>query len=120
MARVAGIMMVVSIGRSFGLIVGAFHISVGATMGLVSVICALLMKRGLGVPEAVGLGVLAGSTVGLINGIGISILGVTPFVMTLGILTAARGFADQLANGRVITGFPHQFALYGRASWWGS
>ena len=65
------------------------------------------------------LGVLAGSVVGLINGIGISILGVTPFVMTLGILTAARGFADQLANGRVITGFPHEFALYGRASWWG-
>ena len=119
MARVAGIMMVVSIGQSFALIVGGFDISVGATMGLVSVICALLMKRGLEVPEAVGLGVLAGSTVGLINGIGISILGVTPFVMTLGILTAARGFADQLANGRVITGFPHEFALYGRASWWG-
>jgi ribose/xylose/arabinose/galactoside ABC-type transport system permease subunit len=24
-----------------------------------------------------------------------------------------------LANGRVITGFPHDFALYGRAAWWG-
>ena len=69
MARVAGIMLVVSIGQSFALIVGGFDISVGATMGLVSVICALLMKRGVEVPEAVGLGVLAGSTVGLINGI---------------------------------------------------
>ena len=77
------------------------------------------MKHGFGVDEAVALGVLAGATVGLINGIGISILGVTPFVMTLGMLTAARGLADQLANGRVITGFPHEFALYGRASWWG-
>jgi ribose/xylose/arabinose/galactoside ABC-type transport system permease subunit len=119
MARVAGIMLVVSIGQSFALIVGGFDISVGATMGLVSVICALLMKHGFGVDEAVALGVLAGATVGLINGIGISILGVTPFVMTLGVLTSARGLADQLANGRVITGFPHDFALYGRASWWG-
>ena len=119
MARVAGIMLVVSIGQSFALIVGGFDISVGATMGLVSVICALLMKHGVEVNGAVLLGVLSGSIVGLINGIGISILGVTPFVMTLGILTAARGFADQLANGRVITGFPHEFALYGRASWWG-
>ena len=119
MARVAGIMLVVSIGQSFALIVGGFDISVGATMGLVSVICALLMKHGVDVNGAVLLGVLAGSVVGLINGIGISILGVTPFVMTLGILTAARGFADQLANGRVITGFPRDFALYGRASWWG-
>ena len=47
MARVAGIMLVVSIGQSFALIVGGFDISVGATMGLVSVICALLMKHGL-------------------------------------------------------------------------
>jgi ribose/xylose/arabinose/galactoside ABC-type transport system permease subunit len=119
MARVAGIMLVVSIGQSFALIVGGFDISVGATMGLVSVICALLMKHGLGVNEAIALGVLAGATVGLINGIGISMLGVTPFVMTLGVLTAARGLADQLANGRVITGFPRDFAFYGRLAWWG-
>jgi ribose/xylose/arabinose/galactoside ABC-type transport system permease subunit len=119
MGRVAGIMLVVSIGQSFALIVGGFDISVGATMGLVSVICALLMKHGLGINEAVALGVLAGATVGLINGIGISILGVTPFVMTLGILTSARGLADQLANGRVIIGFPDDFAFYGRVAWWG-
>ena len=89
--------------RVFALIVGGFDISVGATMGLVSVVCALLMKHGFAVNEAVTLGVLAGAGVSLINGIGISILGVTRFVMTLGILTAARGLADQLANGRVIT-----------------
>jgi ribose/xylose/arabinose/galactoside ABC-type transport system permease subunit len=119
MSRVAGIMLVVSIGQSFALIVGGFDLSVGATMGLVSVICALLMKMGVGAGEAVALAVLAGATVGLINGVGISVLGVTPFVMTLGILTAARGLADQLANGRVITGFPREFSLYGRASWFG-
>jgi ribose transport system permease protein len=119
MARVVGILLVVSIGQSFALIVGGFDISVGATMGLVSVICALLMRAGIGVNEAVGLGVLAGAVVGLVNGIGISILGVTPFVMTLGMLTSVRGFADQLVNGRVITGLPHNFALYGRAAWWG-
>ena len=34
MARVAGIMLVVSVGQSFALIVGGFDISVGATMGL--------------------------------------------------------------------------------------
>jgi ribose/xylose/arabinose/galactoside ABC-type transport system permease subunit len=119
MARVAGILLVVSIGQSFALIVGGFDISVGATMGLVSVISALLMRHGLDVGAAAALGVLAGAVVGLINGIGISVLGVTPFVMTLGILTSARGLADQLANGRVITGFPAAFAYYGRLSWWG-
>lgn len=119
MARVSGIMLVVSIGQSFALIVGGFDISVGATMGLVSVVSALLMKQGVGVAEALTLAVLAGALVGLVNGIGISILGVTPFVMTLGILTSARGLADYLANGRVITGFPPEFAFYGRRLWWG-
>jgi ribose transport system permease protein len=119
MARVAGIMLVVSIGQSFALIVGGFDISVGATMGLVSVTCALLMKGGMDVGPAVALGVLSGAGVGLVNGFGIATLRVTPFVMTLGMLTATRGFADQLANGGVITGLPHSFALYGRASWWG-
>ena len=119
MARVAGILLVVSIGQSFALIVGGFDISVGATMGLVSVVCALLMKGGMGVSEAIALGVLAGAAIGLINGFGIAILGVTPFVMTLGILTAVRGFADNLANGGTITGLPRSFALFGRASWWG-
>ncbi len=120
MARVSGIMLVVAIGQSFALIVGGFDISVGANMGLVSIVCAMLMKSGMAVPEAAGLGVLAGALVGLINGIGIAAFRITPFVMTLGILTAARGFADQIANGRVITGFPRSFALYGRVSWHGA
>jgi ribose transport system permease protein len=119
MARVSGIMLVVAIGQSFALIVGGFDISVGATMGLVSIVSALLMKGGMAVEAAAALGVLTGAAVGLINGVGIAFLRITPFVMTLGILTAARGLADQLANGRVITGFPRDFALYGRAAWHG-
>ncbi|HTV28987.1 MAG TPA: ABC transporter permease [Xanthobacteraceae bacterium] len=120
MARVSGILLVVSIGQSFALIVGGFDISVGATMGLVSIIVALLMRYGLDVGAAVALATLSGAVVvGLINGIGISVLGVTPFVMTLGVLTSARGLADELANGGVITGFPPEFAYYGRLSWWG-
>ena len=119
MARVSGILLVVAIGQSFALITGGFDISVGANMGLVSIVTAMLMKSGVEVPAAVALGVLVGAAVGLINGVGIALLRVTPFVMTLGVLTAARGFADNLANGRVITGFPRGFAMYGRALWFG-
>lgn len=119
MARVSGIMLVVSVGQAFALIVGGFDISVGATMGLVSVISALLMKSGHDVGLSIALGILSGAVVGAINGIGIALLRVTPFVMTLGMLTAVRGFADELSNGGVITGFPKSFALFGRAAWWG-
>ena len=119
MARVAGIMLVVSIGQSFALIVGGFDISVGATMGLVSVVSATLMLGGVSVPLAIVFGILTGTAVGLVNGIGIALFRVTPFVMTLGMLTAGRGLADYIGNGGTMTGLPRSFALFGRAAWWG-
>lgn len=119
MARVAGILLVVSIGQTFALIVGGFDISVGATMGLVSIVSSLLMVRGLDVGLAVPAGVLVGGAVGLVNGLGIAALRITPFVMTLGTLTFARGLADQLGNGGTITGLPRALAAFGRGSWLG-
>ncbi len=119
MARVAGILLVVAIGQSFALIVGGFDISVGSTMGLVSVVCATLMLSDFGVGTAIALGILTGAAVGLVNGIGIAFFRVTPFVMTLGMLTAARGLADWIANGGTMTGLPRAFAMFGRNMWWG-
>lgn len=117
MARVAGILAVVSIGQSFALIVGGFDISVGATMGLASVTGALLMKAHMDVPVAALLAVLSGTAVGLINGIGIALFRVTPFVMTLGVLTVTGGLANQLANGGTIIGLPRSLSLLGRSNW---
>jgi len=119
MARIAGILLVVSIGQTFALIVGGFDISVGATMGLVSIISSLLMVQGVDVALAIPVGVLVGGTVGLINGLGIAALRVTPFVMTLGTLTFARGLADQVGNGGTITGLPRALAAFGRGNWYG-
>jgi ribose transport system permease protein len=117
MARVAGILLVVSTGQTFALLVGGFDISVGATMGLVSVVASMLMVRGVDVAASVVAAVLAGTLVGLVNGIGIACLRVTPFVMTLGMLSFARGLADLLGNGGTITGLPRSLSLFGRANW---
>lgn len=119
MARVAGILLVVSIGQTFALVAGGFDISVGATMGLVSIVCSLLMVHGVEVPVAIGAGILVGAAVGLVNGIGVAALRITPFVMTLGMLTFARGLADQLGNGGTITGLPRALAAFGRGNWGG-
>jgi ribose/xylose/arabinose/galactoside ABC-type transport system permease subunit len=117
MARVLGILLVVAIGQSFALIVGGFDISVGATMGFVSIVASLWMTNGGSVETAVLLGVVAGTAVGVVNGLIISVLGVTPFITTLGMLTFLRGFADQLGNGGTIAGLPAALAFYGRRNW---
>lgn len=117
MARVAGILLVVSIGQSFVLLVGGFDISVGATMGLVSVITSSLLVNGMPVAVALPVGLAAGALVGFVNSIGVAVLRITPFVMTLGMLTFAKGLADQLDHGGTITRLPHALAMLGRSNW---
>jgi ribose transport system permease protein len=117
MARVAGILAVVSIGQTFALIVGGFDISVAAVMGLASVVAALLMKSGVDVGPAIAIALAAGAAVGLINGIGVALFRVTPFVMTLGMMTAVSGLSNQLANGGTISGLPRSLSLLGRSNW---
>jgi ribose/xylose/arabinose/galactoside ABC-type transport system permease subunit len=119
MARVAGILLVVAIAQSFALIVGGFDISVSATMGLTSVVAATLMVSDVAIGWAILAGILTGAAVGLVNGIGIAVFRVTPFVMTLGMLTAGRGLADLIANGGTIVGLPRTFAMFGRNAWYG-
>ncbi len=119
MARVAGILLVVSLGQSFALIVGGFDISVGAIMGFVSIIISLFMVQGGDVPTAILLGLAAGLVVGLVNGLVIAAFGVTPFVTTLGMLTFLRGLADQLGNGGSIVGLPRALSSFGRGNWFG-
>jgi ribose/xylose/arabinose/galactoside ABC-type transport system permease subunit len=119
MARVAGILLVVSLGQSFALIVGGFDISVGATMGFVSIIISLFMVDGGDVTSGILIGLLAGLVVGLFNGLIIAAFGVTPFVTTLGMLTFLRGLADQLGNGGSIVGLPRSLSSFGRGNWFG-
>ena len=73
----------------------------------------------MAIPLAICAGILTGAAVGLVNGIGIAVFRVTPFVMTLGMLTAARGLADLIANGGTIVGLPRAFSLFGRSEWFG-
>jgi ribose/xylose/arabinose/galactoside ABC-type transport system permease subunit len=119
MARVAGILLVVSVGQSFALIVGGFDISVGATMGFVSIIISLFMVNGGDVASGIVIGLLAGLVVGFVNGLIIAGFGVTPFVTTLGMLTFLRGLADQLGNGGSIVGLPRALSVFGRGNWFG-
>jgi ribose/xylose/arabinose/galactoside ABC-type transport system permease subunit len=117
MSRVGGILFVAAIAQSFALIVGGFDISIAANMGFVSIVSALCMADGGSVPMGVALGLAGGTGVGLVNGLMIGRLGVTPFVATLGSLTFLYGLSNQLGNGGSIAGLPAQLAWLGRRDW---
>ena len=111
------------------LIVGGFDLSVGAVIALASTVSANTMASLMQtMPDEVGivifLGVLAGIgcgvAVGMVNGLCVAYLRVSPFMVTLGTLSIASGIALLLTNGIPVYGMPKEFVKgFGRALWLG-
>jgi ribose transport system permease protein len=117
MTRVAGVLLIVSMGQMFALVVGGFDISVAANMGFSGTVAALTMVSTGSVSQGVIAGVLAGAAVGIVNGILVAALGVSPFVATLGMLTLLTGYANQISGGASISGLPASFSGFGADDW---
>jgi len=118
MTRVAGILLVVAVGQMLALVVGGFDISVGANMGFVSTVAALGMTEyGGGIGFGIALGLLAGTAVGFVNGVLIARLSVSPFVVTLGMLTFLTGLSNHLSGGASVPSLPRGFRTFGANDW---
>lgn len=94
---------IVSVGMTFVIITGGIDLSVGSTVGCVAVLCASLLKMGAPEPLVVITGLLAGLILGSINGLGITVGKIVPFIMTLGTYVALRGVAMIIANGQPLS-----------------
>lgn len=94
-------------GLTLVIISGDLDLSVGSTMALVSTSSALLMAN-FGLPVfvafAVGLGI--GAFVGFLNGILAVKINIPSFIVTLAMMSIARGVALVLSDGRAITNLP--------------
>ncbi len=108
----------VSMGQMFALLTGGFDLSVGTILALTSVVCAAAMAMAYAaMPDAVWLSILigmlaggmAGTAVGVVNGIGISIFNVSPFMMSLGMASVGFGLALYLTGGTPVYGMPIEF-----------
>ena len=102
-ARQVSIIGIVAVGMTFVILTGGIDLSVGAMLGLVAVVAAQQLQNGMAVPLVVALALLLGTALGLINGLGITIGGVPPFIMTLGMLVMARGAALTYAQGQPVS-----------------
>lgn len=93
---IAGIL---AVGQAFPLIGGGFDLSQGAVAGFAGVIVASLMSRyGAPIPVAVAAGLGVGTLLGLGNGILVAVLGINPFVATLGTQIAIGGITLVYTN----------------------
>jgi ribose transport system permease protein len=105
---------IVALGESMVIIAGGIDLSVGATMALGGLIAARCMQLGLPVPVAIVAGLLTGSVTGWLNGTIIARVRLPPFIVTLGMMSIARGVAFGLTGGWPIRDLPEDFRMLGQ------
>lgn len=90
------------------LVTGSIDLSVGANVGICSITAAAAITRfEMGWGPAVLLTLLVGSAIGLVNGIVVSRLRTSSFVVTLGTATVIAGLVQWYTKGRSVLGtFP--------------
>lgn len=103
---------VVAFSMTVVMVMNDFDLSVGSMASLAGIVAASLFAAGqpvwLGIAAALGVGLLGG----LFNGVLVSLIGILPFVATLGTLTIFSGLAFFISDGRTIFGrdIPAEFA----------
>ena len=108
-SRQIALTAIVALGVFFVILTSGIDLSLGSTVGLSGFMCGLAMAGGWPWALAVGIGLLTGALVGAINGGIVAFLGVTPFIVTLGMLGAARGVVLVLKHGDSIREIPQPF-----------
>ncbi len=111
--RQSSIIGVMAVGVTFVILSGGIDLSVGSVMAVSGMIAAGTMQNGggifLGIVVALGVGIAAG----LVNGLLVTKGGITPFVVTLGMMSIARGLTLIYSNGYPISGFSETFRFIG-------
>ena len=93
---------IVSVGMTFVILTAGIDLSVGSIVAVVAVTAAMLLDSGLPIPLVIISGLLIGAFMGAINGAGITLGGIPPFIMTLGTMVMGRGLAMTISDGHPI------------------
>ena len=91
---------IIAVTMTMVILLAGIDLSVGSIVGLSAVTVTLLMQAGLGVWLSVILTILlCGVGIGLWNGFWIAKYDIHPFLITLGMMTIARGLAMVITDG---------------------
>jgi ribose/xylose/arabinose/galactoside ABC-type transport system permease subunit len=110
---------ILAVGMTFVILTGGIDLSIGSVVALGGVLAAILAKQtdsvALGFAAALAVGIFAGA----FNGAATAYFRVPPFVVTLALLTIARGLAFILSEGRSIGNLPESFGWFGKTAVFG-
>jgi ribose transport system permease protein len=107
---------VVAMTMTVVMVMGDFDLSVGSMASLAGIVAAVSFQQGAPVAVGVAAALAVGLIGGLFNGFLVSMVGILPFVATLGTLTMYSGLAFFISDGRTIFGrdIPEAFGAFAR------
>ncbi|ACP21576.1 putative ribose ABC transporter (plasmid) [Sinorhizobium fredii NGR234] len=127
--RTASIYGIVALGMTLVIITGGIDLSAGSMMALGGALAAGLLGTAFGAANplsfppmvAILIALAVAASIGMLNGLAISALGMAPFVVTLGMMTVVRGLTFIFADFTVgsVPGSPITF-MDSLFSWLGS
>jgi len=111
---------ILAVGMTFVILAAGIDLSVGSVLAFAATLSAvMLMRFGYGTPETVVAVLAAGLLIGLINAAVITMGRIQSFIVTLAMMSAARGAARLVSGGSGVEigygpgGAPQSFALLG-------
>ena len=96
---------IMALGMTAVIVTGGIDLSVGSIMGVVVIAAGMVMHGGYSWELGCLVGLLTGLVCGLFNGLLIAVVGLSPFVVTLGTLAIARSVAVVLSQNKMIYEF---------------
>ena len=114
-ARQVSLIGIAGVGMTFVMIAGGIDLSIGALLGLCSVVAAFSMVTltwpiWAAVAVALGIALASGASVGWI----VTRIGVPGLIVTLAYYTALRGVSFTITQGQTISGLPKGFEVLGQ------
>jgi ribose transport system permease protein len=115
--RQISINAILAMGMTFVLITGGIDLSVGSVLAVGGVVVAGLIKNGTtSIFLAMVISIAICSFLGFANGVTIAKFKIPPFVITLAMMTIARGIAYIYTDGRPIVSLNEKFLVLGQGS----
>lgn len=108
---------ILAIGMTIVCLTGGIDLSVGSIVAFSGIITAgFLRDKGLPLIVVILLAILVGALLGLYNGYFVAYWNAAPFVVTLSMMTIARGMTYVYSDGRPISNLPTSFLAIGKGS----
>lgn len=111
------IIAIIAVGMTFVILTAGIDLSVGSLVAFCGVVTTSLLKLEIPFAFSFPLAFLAGITIGIISGsiagLFITRFNITPFIVTLALMTIWRGASYIYTDGRPVWGLPEEFSFIG-------